>query len=67
MEFKTKGKMTHLFEFVAKLNDGGVIHQMYKGESSRHKKVTKLILKDLDKLYNIKSTDIKEFYLKPTN
>ena len=54
MEFKTKGKMTHLFEFVAKLNDGGVIHQMYKGESSRHKKVTKLILKDLDKLYNIK-------------
>ncbi len=57
--------MTHYFDFIVQLNNGDHIHQRYKGESSRHRKVTQLILKDLKKLYNVQATDIKEFYLKP--
>jgi hypothetical protein len=57
--------MTHYFDFRAELKNGDLIEQRYKGKSSRHKRVTQLILGDLFKLYRVRPTDIENFYLKP--
>ena len=57
--------MQHQFEFVAELNNGGHVHQVYKGKSSRLRKVQIAIMKDLKKVYNIEPNEIKDMYLKP--
>lgn len=57
--------MTHHFEFVAKLKNGDTIHQYYKGEHSRHRKVVQAIQKDLFNLYKVLPIDIEDFWMKP--
>jgi len=57
--------MTHTFEFVAKIADGRIVHMHYKGETSRKSKVTRKILEDLKRAYNIEANQVNELFLKP--
>lgn len=57
--------MQHRFEFVAELSDGGHVHMMYKGDSSRMRKVREKIIRDLKRVYNIEPATVGNVYLKP--
>lgn len=59
--------MTHRFEFVAELSNGDKVHMMYKGDSSRKRKVREKIIRDLKRMYNIEPSDVGDVYLKPVS
>jgi len=62
--------MQHIWEFLVKAKateentDPEFINRMFVTESSRKKKVSEQILKKIEKDFNLKQEDMKDFYVR---